>query len=54
MMVGLLTFSPALLPNANFMLVVFVATKIHRKRLLLKTSNTRPHAVLEKMLSILL
>jgi len=48
-MAGLLTFSLALLPNANFMLVAFVATKILRTRLLLQTSNTMPYAVLEKM-----
>jgi len=53
-MASLLTFSLALLPNANFVLAVFVVTKIRRTRLLLKTSNTTPYAVLEKMPSTLL
>jgi hypothetical protein len=54
MMAGPLTSSPGPLPNAKYVLVVFVATKIQRIRHLLQTSNTMPYVVLEQMQSMLL
>ena len=51
---GPLTSSPAPLPNAKYMLVAFIDTRIRRIRHLPQISNTTPYVALDKMQSTLL
>jgi hypothetical protein len=53
MKAGRLTSSPAPLPNAKYVLVAFVDTRIRRIRHLPRTSNTTPYVASEKKQSML-